>query len=317
MTDGLVSTIIPVFNRPKLLIEAVSSALRQTYTRLEVIIVDDGSTDDTPEVIRSLCGDDERVRSVWRENGGPGLARESGRLAARGELIQYLDSDDLLLPRKFELQVAALRADRSAGIAYGMTRYRNAAGEEIACTWKEANQVQRKMFPSFLVSRWWETATPLYRRSVIEGAGPWTDLRLEEDWEYDCRIAALGPELAHVAEVVAEHRDHPEARLSRGAGNDPQRLRMRARAHELIAGHAQRAGLDRGIPEMQHFARELFHLARQCGAAGLHQESRGLLAAAIKICAARDLRAYNFVARLIGVRNAGTMAEALDRLRSR
>jgi glycosyltransferase involved in cell wall biosynthesis len=317
MIEGLVSAIIPVFNRPALLVEAVSSALAQTYSRLEIIIVDDGSTDETPEVIRSLSERDSRVRSARRTNGGPGLARESGREIARGEFIQYLDSDDLLLPRKLALQVEALRADPSAGIAYGMTRYRNAAGEEIACTWKEANQVRRKMFPSFLVSRWWETATPLYRRSITDAAGPWTGLRLEEDWEYDCRIAALGPDLAYVGEIVAEHRDHPQERLSRGAGNDPTRLRMRARAHELIAGHAHDARLDRRMPEMQHFGRELFHLARQCGAAGLRQESRRLLAAAIKICAARDLRAYNFVARLIGVRSAGTMAEALDRLRSR
>lgn len=315
MTEALVSTIIPVFNRSAMLQEAVSSALGQTYPHLEVIIVDDGSTDDTPEVIKSLCERDARVRSVRRENGGPGLARETGRHAARGEFVQYLDSDDLLLPRKFELQVAALRADPSAAIAYGITRYRNAAGEEIPCTWKEANQVQRKMFPSFLVSRWWETATPLYRRSLTDAAGPWTDLRLEEDWEYDCRIAALDPALTYVDEVVAEHRDHPEARLSRGRGDDPERLRMRARAHELIAEHAQRAGVDRRLPEVQHLGRDLFHLARQCGAAGLRRESRELLTAAIKISAARDVRTYNFVARLIGVRNAGTMAEAFDRFR--
>ncbi|HEV8434968.1 MAG TPA: glycosyltransferase family A protein [Thermoanaerobaculia bacterium] len=316
MTEGLVSTIIPVFNRSTLLVEAVSSALEQTYPQLEVIVVDDASTDDTPQVIASLCERDARVRSVRRENGGPGLARETGRQAARGEFIQYLDSDDLLLPRKFELQVAALRADPSAGIAYGITRYRDAAGDEIACMWKEANQVQRKMFPSFLVSRWWETVTPLFRRSVTDAAGPWTNLRLEEDWEYDCRIAALDPDLAFVDEVLAEHRDHVEARLSRG-GNDPERLRMRARAHVLIAGHAQRAGIDRSLPAMQHLGRDLFHLARQCGAAGLRQESRELLTAAVKISAARDLRTYNFVARLIGVRNAGTMAETLDRFRSR
>ena len=316
MTEGLVSTIIPVFNRSALLEEAVSSAVAQTYPQLEVIIVDDASTDDTPAVIKSLCERDARVRSVRRENGGPGLARETGRQEARGEFIQYLDSDDLLLPRKFELQVAALRADPSAGIAYGITRYRDASGNEIACTWKEANQVQRKMFPSFLLARWWETVTPLFRRSVTDAAGPWTELRLEEDWEYDCRIAALDPTLAYVDEVVAEHRDHPEDRLSRGAGDDPRRLRMRARAHLLIAEHAHRAGLDRRIPEMQHFARELFHLARQCGAARLRHESRELLTAAIKISAARDLRAYTFAARMIGLRNAGALAQAIDRLKS-
>ena len=151
---------------------------------------------------------------------------------------------------------------------------------------------------------------------ITDAAGPWTDLRLEEDWEYDCRIAALGPDLAYAGQFVAEHRDHRRQGYPAVQATTPTRLRMRAQAHELIGGHARGARLDRRLRKMQHFRRGLFHLARQCGAAGC-AESRELLAAAIKISAARDLRAYNFVARLIGVRSAGTMAEALDRLRSR
>ena len=228
-----VSIIIPVYNRPAMLRQAAASALAQTHRDLEVIIVDDASTDDTPSVIDELTRSDPRVRSIRRENGGPGLARESGRVEARGEFLQYLDSDDLLLPRKLELQVAALRANPDAGVAYGMVRYRDAQGREIPCTWKNANQVQERIFPSFLISRWWETLAPLYRRSVSDAAGPWTALRLEEDWEYDCRVGALGTRLVHVGEIVGEHRDHPEGRLS-AAKQDAPRLRDRAAAHALI-----------------------------------------------------------------------------------
>jgi glycosyltransferase involved in cell wall biosynthesis len=319
MEPGLVSIIVPVFNRAALLREAVASALGQTYRPIEVIIVDDASTDDTPRAIDELVARHPEIRPTRRENGGPGQARESGRQLARGEFIQYLDSDDLLLPRKLELQVAALRAQPECGVAYGITRYRDAAGSEIACTWKAANQVQSTMFPSFLLARWWETVTPLYRRAVCDAAGPWSTLRLEEDWEYDCRVAALGTRLAYVAEVVGEHRHHLQGRLSQGAALDPERLRQRAGAHALIYAHARRGGIGDDAPEMQHFARELFHLARQCGAAGLAAESRNLFELARQASGAAgnrmQFRTYRALARLVGWSGAGKLASMADRLR--
>jgi glycosyltransferase involved in cell wall biosynthesis len=313
--NGLVSIVVPVYNRGAMLREAVASALAQTYRPIEIIVVDDASTDDTPRVIETLASAHAEVRSVRRANGGPGLARESGRLEARGDFVQYLDSDDLLLPRKLELQVAALRARPECGVAYGIVCYSNAAGEEIVCDWKPANQIVDTLFPSLLVARWWETVSPLFRKSVTDAVGPWTSLRLEEDWEYDARVAALGVKLAYVGDVVAEHRDHGEGRLSRGAPLDPARLRDRAAAHELIASHARRGGVPRDAPEMQTFARELFHIARQCGAAGLADESRRLVAAARAISEANDLRLYERVARLIGWSAAGKLTMLADRLR--
>src|SRR5438552_12119469 len=100
MERGLVSTIIPVYNRAPLLREAVASVLAQTYRPIEVIIVDDGSTDTTGCEAEGLAEAHLEVRVIHRRNGGPGEARETGRLAACGEFIQYVDSDDLLLPRK-------------------------------------------------------------------------------------------------------------------------------------------------------------------------------------------------------------------------
>jgi glycosyltransferase involved in cell wall biosynthesis len=282
---------VPVYNRPDMLRQAVASVIAQTYDDFEIIIVDDESTDDTPQVIDELRASDPRIRSVRRPNGGPGLARESGRLASEG-VHQYLDSDDLLLPRKLELQVAALRANPDAGVAYGRVIYRDADKREIECDWKPANQNVPSIFPSFLIARWWETVSPLFRRSVTDAAGPWTSLRLEEDWEYDTRVGSLGVKLVFVEAPVGEHRDHPEDRLSRGAGGDPRRLRDRAEAHVRIAAHARQAGVDPGAPEFQTFARELFHIARQCGAAGLVDDSKRLLKTARDIADGRDLRVY-------------------------
>ncbi|HYO75909.1 MAG TPA: glycosyltransferase family A protein [Thermoanaerobaculia bacterium] len=314
----LVTIVIPVYNRPHLLRRAVASALAQTYRPLEIVIVDDGSTDDTPATITALTAAHAEVRAVRQENGGPGAARETGRLAARGAFLQFLDSDDLLLSHKLELQMRAFAADPEAGAAYGRTRYRDAVGREIPCTWKPLLDGERSIFPMFLRARAWETVAPLYRTAVCAAAGPWTRLRLEEDWEYDCRIGALGTTLAFVPEPLAEHLDEAPDRLSRGHALDPVRLRDRAAAHALIVEHARRAGVTNDQPEMQHFSRELFLLARQCGAAGLRDESRMLFDLSRRSSQranAPQFRAYSALARVFGWTLTGRVACLSDRLR--
>jgi len=315
---GLVSTIIPVYNRAGLLGEAVASVLAQTYHPIEIIIVDDGSTDDTPGAADSLAaGAPDEIIAVHQVNTGPGLAREAGRHKARGEFIQYLDSDDVLLPEKFALQVAGLRANPRCDVAYGYTRFRHANGRVEPQPWKGTGVRADTMFPSFLRSRWWDTPTPLYRAGVCDAAGPWSDLGLEEDWEYDCRIAALGVELHFCEAYVAEVRDHEQGRLCRGDALDPTRLAQRARSHQLIYGHAKRAGLEASVPEMQHFSRELFLLARQCGAAGLDCETRELFQLAKEASGAArarglDFTLYALVAGILGWPLTGRLACASD-----
>jgi hypothetical protein len=322
MIEGLVTTIIPVWNRARLLAEAAGSVLTQTYRPIEIIIVDDGSTDDTSAVADRLAAEHpDIIRVIHQRNRGVGAAREAGRLAARGEFIQHLDSDDLLLPRKFEVLVRTLRERPDCGIAYGRSVHRNATGDLIACDWKPLMAGEETIFPYFLRARMWETVTPLYRASVLAQAGPWTTLRLEEDWEYDCRIGALGTRLVFIDEEVAEIRFHSDNQLSRGEALDPERLRDRAAAEILILGHARRAGIVSDAPEMQHFARALFLLARQCGAAGLAEESQRLFAASRDAAGARSdrwqYRMYGAFARVAGWRTAGTISCAIDALRWR
>lgn len=323
MTPGLVSTIIPVYNRPTQLREAVASVLAQDYCPIEVIIVDDGSTDGlTFQIAQELAAAHPGVvRAATQANGGPGVAREHGRQLAQGEFIQYLDSDDILLPGKFSAQVAALRAKPEADVAYGITHFRDHTGRLHPGAHKDTGVEKQTMFPSFLNSRWWETATPLYRASVCERAGSWTSLRLEEDWEYDCRIASLGGRLAWCPIPVSEHRDHEGDRLSRGASLDAVRQRQRAAAEALIFKHARAYGLEADSPAMHTFSRSLFLLSRQCGAAGLPDESRHLFSLARQAAGdnrARrlDFRVYAFLADAVGWHAAGKMSVWLDQLRN-
>lgn len=319
--DGLVSTIIPVHNRPALLRDAVTSVLEQTYRPIEIIIVDDGSTDDTPQAvaaIKSTCPNE--IRTLRIPNGGPGAAREAGRRLARGEFIQYLDSDDILLPNKFTQQTAGLRDAPVCGVSYGKTRYQELHGHPSHEPYKRTGERISKMFPSFLVLRWWSTSTPLYRRELTDRAGAWLSLRNEEDWEYDCRIASLGVRLHYTDSFVSVTRSHSGERLSQDGSTEPLKLADRAKAHEAILKHARATGISLTSPEMQHFARALFLLSRQCGSAGLREESRKLFnlsreASSSDTRTGLDLALYKIVAQVIGWSVTGKIACQIDKLR--
>ena len=322
MIEGLVTTIIPVYNRSPMLREAVASVLAQTYRPIEIIIVDDGSVDDTAKVADELAEVyPETIRVIHQVNKGVGLAREAGRQETRGEFIQHLDSDDLLLPQKFEKQVAGLKAHPECGVAYGKTRYRHPDGRVEPQPWKRSGTRMETMFPSMLMSRWWDTPTPLYRALVCEQAGPWTDLRLDEDWEYDCRIAALGVRLHYCETYVVEVRDHDGNRLCRGNALDAARMSERARARMLMFSHARRAGITEDCLEMRHLARDLFLLSRQCGAAGLAETSRELFDLARQASGESrgkgwDFRLYSFLAGFVGWTRLGKMACYSDGIRN-
>lgn len=319
---GLVSTVIPVHNRPTAVREAVASVLMQDYRPIEVILVDDGSDDGlTPAVLADIGkAHPEAVRSVRQINAGPGAARECGRLQSHGEFIQYLDSDDVLLPGKFSGQVALLRQRPEADVSYGITLYRDECGRLSSLPHKDTGKSLERMFPRFLNERCWDTSTPLYRRSVCDRAGAWLPLWLEEDWEYDCRIASLGGVLAYLPEPVSETRDTAPHRLSRGRYLDPERMRQRAKAQTRIYSHAVYAGLDWKIPEMRTFSRSLFLLARQCGLVGLSPEARSLLTLSRQAAgptASIDLMCYGALASIAGWRAMGRLAEMYERWRAR
>jgi glycosyltransferase involved in cell wall biosynthesis len=319
--DGLVTTIIPVLNRPTFLREAVASVLAQTYRPIEIIIVDDGSTDSTPAVIAELRAKyADLVRVADGLGSGPGGAREAGRRLATGEFIQYLDSDDLLSPEKFQLQVAGLRECAQCDIAYGHTLYQEVDGRPAQRPWKRTGEMITTLFPSMLAERWWGTSTPLYRRSLTDKGGAWSNLRCEEDWEYDCRLAIGGVELCYCPVWVSTTRSHTGSRLSQNGSFDAEKLADRAKAHELILGHARKGGILSEASEMRRFARELFLLSRQCGAAGLETQSRNLFFLAREASCPRDRRGldfyiYEIAAKTVGWKVAGKLACRLDEFR--
>jgi glycosyltransferase involved in cell wall biosynthesis len=118
MPRPLVSVVIPTYNRAYCLAEAIDSVLSQTYPNVEIVLIDDGSTDGTDALVAGRYGEDARVRYVRQEKSGTNIARNHGLRLARGEFVALLDSDDAFLPWKLEMEVACLEALPEAGMIW-------------------------------------------------------------------------------------------------------------------------------------------------------------------------------------------------------
>lgn len=116
--NELISVIVPCYQQGHFLSEAVSSLQAQTYPYWEAIIVNDGSTDDTETIAKTLCSTDCRVRFFSKPNGGLSSARNAGLALAKGCWVQFLDADDLLLPQKFEKHIAAMHGLSRSYMSY-------------------------------------------------------------------------------------------------------------------------------------------------------------------------------------------------------
>jgi glycosyltransferase involved in cell wall biosynthesis len=187
----LVSIIIPCFNAERWLPEAIDSCLRQTYPHLEIIVIDDGSSDRSLEIIRSY-GD--KIRWETGPNCGGCAARNRGFALSTGDYIQYLDADDYLLPEKIASQVAALE-DSGADVVYGDWRYQKhlADGQVVL----DAVQVggPKADFLEALLSdaQWLAPMALLLTRSAVVQSGGWDpQLKTGQDRDFLISVALAG-----------------------------------------------------------------------------------------------------------------------------
>ncbi len=180
-TPSLVSILIPLHNKREWVRDAVRSALEQTYETIEVIVIDDGSTDGSAEELSDI--DDPRLRIVRRENRGANATRNELLSSSSGVYVQYLDADDLLLPDKLERQVSALDAGRSVSIC-GIGRV-----EPDGAITPPAQDL-RAFDLSWLVTHGLQTSAPLHRRQSLGDVGGW-DPSLVASQEYDLHLRSM------------------------------------------------------------------------------------------------------------------------------
>ena len=319
----LVTTIIPVYNRQELLAASVASVIAQTHRPIEILIVDDGSSQEYAQFYASLAKQHSEITVITQPNQGPGAARETGRLKAKGEFIQYLDSDDLIAPQKFTEQLQALSSDASIHICYGQcVEYRTTGDEQDlndAMLWKHLPPMrltgtkQKALFPAILRERWWITSAPLYRTSFLQKVGPWLNLINEEDWEYDARVASLGGEIAYTPKIVSVRLLHQE-HLSAEGSIDPAKLADRCRARCAIYDSAKRYQANSNSclitkSDWQFFSKSTFLLARQCAKANLQSEFESLLHVSIEAVGSKTVahRVFLLAVRFLGIRGAATL----------
>lgn len=200
-----ISVVIPTYNYARYLPEAIDSVLAQTYAPLEVIVVDDGSTDGTPEVLAAYGA---KIRSIRQENQGVAAARNTGVSAARGEYIALLDSDDVWLPRKLELQMPRFEATPSLGFVHcGAETFDGERTLDVHVEGMEGWVGEAILRLDRVVIPVPGSGTVIPKR-VIEEVGGF-DVRLppSDDWDLCYRIAARYP-IAFVPEVLVRYRLH-------------------------------------------------------------------------------------------------------------
>lgn len=128
--NPLISVIVPVYNAEKTLHRCVDSICTQTHKNLEIILVDDGSTDKSSSICDEYAAKDVRVRVIHKENGGLSFARNSGLDSCRGEYITFVDSDDYILPQMYESMLAAL-TEKKVDICVCQWQYEKADGKQV------------------------------------------------------------------------------------------------------------------------------------------------------------------------------------------
>jgi glycosyltransferase involved in cell wall biosynthesis len=197
-SDPLVSVIIPVYNGERYLAEAVESVLDQTYPRVEIIVVDDGSTDGTADIVRAF-GD--AVRYLAQPNAGQGSAMNLGITHAHGEHYAFLDADDMWEDDKLAAQVAAMRVDDPPDMVTGLVQ--QFFSPDIDPALRETLHCPDDAMPGYC------TAAIMVRRDAFDRVGPFeTHLRLGEFMSWYMRAQEQQLSLSVIPQVVLRRRIH-------------------------------------------------------------------------------------------------------------
>jgi glycosyltransferase involved in cell wall biosynthesis len=213
-----VSVIIPTYNQAHFVASAVESALAQTYPDVEIIVVDDGSTDD-PQA--ALAPYREKIHYIYQKNRGLSGARNTGFLASHGDYVLFLDSDDLIHPDKLALHVALLEAEPNFGLVYSAWQQINEDGTQVLGEVRPSRQGQllkellRRSFFFF-------ASAAVLRRACLERVGLFDEsLRWGEDADMWLRLARAGYAFGYLDQPLLQYRIHAK---SMTANVNPQQV---------------------------------------------------------------------------------------------
>jgi glycosyltransferase involved in cell wall biosynthesis len=214
-TPPLLSVIIPVYNGAEFLPEAIASIRQQSYHPLEIIIVDDGSTDRTAAVAAKL-GED--IYYAYQSNRGPAAARNRGLAMARGDLISFLDVDDLWPPAKLKIQISRLMDDPFVDVVLGRVKFIRLPGAP------EIN-IQFESPDNTLVNAY--LGSGVFRKPVFEKVGHFDEtLRFSEDQDWFLRARELNVSIVILKQVTLLYRLHKDNMTRNKSTTDLQFIRV-------------------------------------------------------------------------------------------
>ncbi len=310
MAEGpLVSIVVPCFNAEAFLADALDSALAQTWPHTEIVVVDDGSSDRSVEVARSF----DDVTVLTGPNAGPSAARNRGIAAARGARLQFLDADDLLLPRKIELCEAAISTP--SDIPFTQQRSFGQAPAPAHLQWLREPpatfDADRPVASALTVPM--QTNQPLHQTALLKSvAGFRVDMKWLEDIDIIVRLALAGANFIPVPEVASllrEHHSPGRLRLS------PARFGPCLDAERCMMRSVRDA--DAMTPDVSEvFADRLAYLGTQAWRAGLHPEARAAFQEAESLSShpkPTGYRHYNRIAQWIGIERTTALTDWLSR----
>ena len=207
MPPPRVSILIPTYNRAHFLPETIASALAQTFADIEVIVVDDGSTDDTAHVVQTIT--DARVKYIYQTNRGVSGALNAAWRAARGEYLSFLGSDDIFLPAQIETLLPVLENDARVGLVYARAQAMDAQGKPLPQILGAPPKFRERALASLLYGDCVCGIACLVRRSLMEQVQGYDEtLIANEDWDIWIRMAELA-QFAFRDEILARYRMHP------------------------------------------------------------------------------------------------------------
>ena len=218
--NPLVSIIIPVYNRGDLIGETLDSVLAQTYRNWECLVIDDGSTDGTEDLVNSLSIKDGRIKIFRRpinfKPGGSG-ARNFGFELARGEYIQFLDSDDLLHPLKLEIQINYLKKNQQANYSVCENMVFKDIPSNAIKSWFSSKSDSNDRLHDYVKKKLGiQTASPIFRKLFLEKIKNESGLfdpklRQSQEWELYCRVIENDPDYLYIPDILLYIRDNQQS----------------------------------------------------------------------------------------------------------
>lgn len=200
-----VSIIMPVYNGAEYIESTLMSALAQTFTDFELVIVDDGSTDNTSDIVKNIS--DPRIKYHYQPNQGAYAARNTAMEIAKAKYLAFLDADDLWIPEKLELQMKEMRKNPDVGIVYGWVEYIDEHNNFIG---QKQYNIKDNFYENMLLANYIDNGSmPLIRKECFDTVGGFSPGIWCEDWDMWIRIARFY-KMAIVPTYIMKYRIHTE-----------------------------------------------------------------------------------------------------------